>query len=106
MISNYGTQHNCYLLFVFLILWLVLWLSFKLVHVIISASLFLSERKYFETLMSLLDVRVKEMKSMGNAILKLEVTREGTHSSDKHKEDYFQSASGNGTRRTVWFLNS
>lgn len=51
--------------------------------------------------MSLLDVRVKEMKSMGNAILKLEVTREGTHSSDKHKEDYFQSASGNGTRRTV-----
>lgn len=51
--------------------------------------------------MSLLDVRVKEMKSMGNAILKLEVTREGTHSSDKHKEDYFQSASANGTRRTL-----
>lgn len=46
--------------------------------------------------MSLLDVQVKEMKSMGEAIRKLEITREVTHSSDKHTKDYIQSASGNG----------
>lgn len=60
------------------------------------ASLFLSERKYFDALKSLLDVQVAEMKSMGNALHKLETTREVTRSSNKHTEDYVQFPSGNG----------
>ncbi|KAJ8641905.1 hypothetical protein MRB53_018599 [Persea americana] len=59
------------------------------------------ERKYLESFMSLLDVQVKEMKSMRDAIRKLEVTREVTHSPDKHTEDYIQSASANGPSNNI-----
>lgn len=54
------------------------------------------EKKYFEAFMKVLDVQVEEMKSMGNALRRLEAAREITRSSDKHTEEYVQSASGNG----------
>lgn len=74
----------------------LLCILFKLLRQISFNSLFFSESKYLESFISLLDVQVKEMKSMGDAIRKLEVIREVAHSSDKHTEDYIKSASGNG----------
>ncbi|XP_058091641.1 peroxisomal membrane protein PEX14 isoform X2 [Magnolia sinica] len=63
------------------------------------------ERKYFEAFMSLLDVQVEEMKSMGNSLRKLEAAREDNLSSGKHMEEHLQYASGNGpsnnTRRVL-----
>ncbi|RWR85585.1 peroxisomal membrane protein PEX14 isoform X1 [Cinnamomum micranthum f. kanehirae] len=61
------------------------------------------ERKYFDALKSLLDVQVAEMKSLGNALHKLETAREVTRSSNKHTEDYVQFPLGNGrSNDTSW----
>lgn len=46
--------------------------------------------------MAALDVQVKEMKSMGDAIRKLESTRENGFSQEKLIEEYIQSTVGNG----------
>lgn len=43
------------------------------------------EKKYFEEFMGMLDVQVEEMKSMGNAIRKLEKRRELINSEAEHK---------------------
>ncbi|XP_077253660.1 peroxisomal membrane protein PEX14-like isoform X2 [Tasmannia lanceolata] len=51
------------------------------------------EKKYFEAFMSVLDSQVEEMKSTGNAIRKLEATREVTPSATKHIKEHVQSAS-------------
>ncbi|XP_010243116.1 PREDICTED: peroxisomal membrane protein PEX14 isoform X2 [Nelumbo nucifera] len=50
------------------------------------------EKKYFETFMSVLDVQVAEMKSMSNAIRKLEAKG----------EQHSQSVSRNGPSNTSW----
>ncbi|XP_020270622.1 peroxisomal membrane protein PEX14 [Asparagus officinalis] len=62
------------------------------------------ERKYFEAFMSAMDVQVKEMKSMGEAIRKLESSRENSHSKEKMMEEYIQSNIGNaaGTTNNSW----
>lgn len=46
--------------------------------------------------MSMMDVQVKEMKSMGEAIRKLESTREISHSQEKMMEAYARSNMENG----------
>lgn len=53
---------------------------------------FSSERKYFEAFMGALDVQVKEMKSMGDAIRRLESRR------DEYKliQENIHSTNGNG----------
>ncbi|KAG1342781.1 peroxisomal membrane protein PEX14 [Cocos nucifera] len=60
------------------------------------------ERKYFEAFMGALDVQVKEMKSMGDAIRKLESTRENSFSQEKLIEEYIQSTVGNGPANNSW----
>ncbi|XP_008782461.1 peroxisomal membrane protein PEX14-like isoform X2 [Phoenix dactylifera] len=60
------------------------------------------ERKYFEAFMVALDVQVKEMKSMGDAIRKLESTRENSFSQEKLIEEYIQSTVGNGPVNNSW----
>ncbi|XP_068643196.1 peroxisomal membrane protein PEX14-like isoform X2 [Aristolochia californica] len=56
------------------------------------------ERKFFESCMALLDMQMKEMKSMGNAILKLEAAREVNQPYDrKRAEEIVQSSTMNGS---------
>lgn len=57
--------------------------------------IFLLERKYFEAFTRMLDVQVEEMKSMGNAIRKMEITRR-EFSEDKGIQEYMQSQSWKG----------
>lgn len=57
------------------------------------------ERKFFEAFMSMMDVQVKEMKSVGEAIRKLE--SKSSHSEDKMIEDYISNV-GNGTTNNPW----
>ncbi|XP_010940047.1 peroxisomal membrane protein PEX14 isoform X2 [Elaeis guineensis] len=60
------------------------------------------ERKYFEAFMGALDMQVKEMKSMGDAIHKLESRRENSFSQEKLLEEYIQSTVGNGPANHSW----
>ncbi|XP_042502770.1 peroxisomal membrane protein PEX14-like [Macadamia integrifolia] len=60
------------------------------------------EKKYFEAFRSLLDVQVEEMKSMSNAIRKLEATSDIGLSSNKQAVEHIQSASSNGPTNTSW----
>lgn len=62
------------------------------------------ERKYFEAFTRMLDVQVEEMKSMGNAIRKLEITRR-EFSEDKGIQEYMQSQSWKGTTNNPWRTN-
>ncbi|CAL9199346.1 peroxisomal membrane protein PEX14 isoform X1 [Musa acuminata AAA Group] len=56
------------------------------------------ERKYFEAFMGALDVQVKEMKSMGDAIRRLESRR------DEYKliQENIHSTNGNGSVNNAW----
>ncbi|XP_020600295.1 peroxisomal membrane protein PEX14-like isoform X2 [Phalaenopsis equestris] len=56
------------------------------------------DRKYFEAFMGMIEVQVKEIKTMNEAIRKLEKTRE----QDRLIEEYFQSALANGTTNNSW----
>ncbi|XP_043723748.1 peroxisomal membrane protein PEX14 [Telopea speciosissima] len=60
------------------------------------------EKKYFEAFRSLLDVQVEEIKSMSNAIRKLEATSDIGLSSNKQVVEHIQSASSNGPTNTSW----
>lgn len=60
------------------------------------------EKKYFEAFMSMMDVQVKEMKNMGEAIRKLESTKENSSYQDKLIQEYIQSTIGNGTTNNLW----
>ncbi|XP_008787960.2 peroxisomal membrane protein PEX14-like [Phoenix dactylifera] len=60
------------------------------------------ERKYFEAFMGALDMQVKEMKSMGDAIHKLESKRGTSLSQEKLLEEYIQSTVGNGPANNSW----
>ncbi|XP_077253661.1 peroxisomal membrane protein PEX14-like isoform X3 [Tasmannia lanceolata] len=60
------------------------------------------EKKYFEAFMSVLDSQVEEMKSTGNAIRKLEATREVTPSATKHIKEHVQSASEHVPINNTW----
>ncbi|THU71420.1 hypothetical protein C4D60_Mb04t01220 [Musa balbisiana] len=62
------------------------------------------ERKYFEAFTRMLDVQVEEMKSMGNAIRKMEITRREL-SEDKGIQEYMQSQSWKGTTNNPWRTN-
>ncbi|XP_043704945.1 peroxisomal membrane protein PEX14-like isoform X2 [Telopea speciosissima] len=53
------------------------------------------EKKYFEAFRSLLDVQVEEMRSMCNAIRKLEATRDIALSSNKQTDEHTQTLSWN-----------
>ncbi|KAG6519994.1 hypothetical protein ZIOFF_017023 [Zingiber officinale] len=53
------------------------------------------ERKYFEGFMAALDVQVKEMKSMGDAIRRLESTRDDRFSEDKPIYENVMHTTGN-----------
>ncbi|KAG6517191.1 hypothetical protein ZIOFF_020571 [Zingiber officinale] len=53
------------------------------------------ERKYFEGFMAALDVQVKEMKSMGDAIRRLESTRDDRFSEDKPIYENIMHTTGN-----------
>ncbi|OVA09834.1 Peroxisome membrane anchor protein Pex14p [Macleaya cordata] len=59
----------------------------------------IEEKKYHEAFINLLDVQLEEMKSMSNAIRKLEGTRQVTISSNKQIEEV-KSASRNGPTST------
>lgn len=59
------------------------------------------ERKYFESFMSLIDVQVKEMKSMSEVIRKLEA-REHSYSENRLMKDHVQSTTGNGSTNNFW----
>ncbi|CAL9100759.1 unnamed protein product [Musa textilis] len=56
------------------------------------------ERKYFEAFMGALDVQVKEMKSMGDAIRRLESRRD----EDKLIQENIHSTNGNGSVNNAW----
>ncbi|KAG0462989.1 hypothetical protein HPP92_021465 [Vanilla planifolia] len=56
------------------------------------------ERKYFEAFMGMIDVQVKEMKSMSDAIQRLEKAKE----QDKLVTEYAQYATANGTTNNSW----
>ncbi|KAI0524000.1 hypothetical protein KFK09_003364 [Dendrobium nobile] len=56
------------------------------------------DRKYFEAFMGMIDVQVKEMKSMSEAIHKLEKARE----QEKLIDEYVQYATSNGTSNNSW----
>ncbi|KAL0925015.1 hypothetical protein M5K25_003321 [Dendrobium thyrsiflorum] len=56
------------------------------------------DRKYFEAFMGMIDVQVKEMKSMTEAIHKLEKARE----QEKLIDEYVQYATANGTSNNSW----
>lgn len=56
------------------------------------------ERKYFEAFMGALDVQVKEMKSMGDAIRRLENRRD----EDKLIQENIHSTNGNGSVNNAW----
>ncbi|KAK2636485.1 hypothetical protein Ddye_031277 [Dipteronia dyeriana] len=58
------------------------------------------ERQYFEALIKHLNVQVAEMRSMGNAIKKLEATGEAGSSSYKQPDKYIQHLSRNGPNNT------
>ncbi|KAK3223349.1 hypothetical protein Dsin_010374 [Dipteronia sinensis] len=58
------------------------------------------ERQYFEALIKHLNVQVAEMRSMSNAIKKLEVTGEAGSSSYKQPDKYIQHLSRNGPNNT------
>ncbi|XP_042473071.1 peroxisomal membrane protein PEX14-like [Zingiber officinale] len=60
------------------------------------------ERKYFEGFMAALDVQVKEMKSMGDAIRRLESTRDDRFSEDKPIYENIMHTTGNGTANNTW----
>lgn len=55
------------------------------------------EKRYFEAFMNMMDVQVKEMKSMGEAIRKLESKREHNNSQDKSFEEHIRASAVNGT---------
>ncbi|KAG9449957.1 hypothetical protein H6P81_009922 [Aristolochia fimbriata] len=61
------------------------------------------ERKFFESCMTLLDMQTKEMKSMSNAICKLEATRE-VHQPDVRQpaDEFVQSSTMNGSNNDSW----
>ncbi|KAJ6838596.1 peroxisomal membrane protein PEX14 [Iris pallida] len=54
------------------------------------------EKKYFEAFMGMMDVQLKEMKTMGETIRKLESTKENSSYQDKLIQEYIQSTIGNG----------
>ncbi|THU53022.1 hypothetical protein C4D60_Mb10t10060 [Musa balbisiana] len=56
------------------------------------------KRKYFEAFMGALDVQVKEMKSMGDAIRRLENRRD----EDKLIQENIHSTNGNGSVNNAW----
>ncbi|XP_020100084.1 peroxisomal membrane protein PEX14-like [Ananas comosus] len=60
------------------------------------------ERKYFEAFMGALDVQVKEMKSMSEALRKLESRKEDSFSREKLTEEYMQSTTRNGPVSNLW----
>ncbi|XP_072999015.1 peroxisomal membrane protein PEX14-like isoform X1 [Typha latifolia] len=60
------------------------------------------ERKYFEAFMGALDVQVKEMKSMSDAIRKLESRREDSFSQNNLIEEHVQSTARNGPVSNPW----
>lgn len=60
------------------------------------------ERKYFEAFMGMMDVQVKEMKTIGEAIRRLESTRENSSHQDKLIQEYIQSTMENGTTNNSW----
>ncbi|KAH0466752.1 hypothetical protein IEQ34_003990 [Dendrobium chrysotoxum] len=59
------------------------------------------ERKYFEAFMGMIDVQVKEMKTMNEVIRKLEKARE----QDRLIENSSQSATMNGTTNNSWITS-
>ncbi|XP_074582538.1 peroxisomal membrane protein PEX14-like isoform X1 [Curcuma longa] len=60
------------------------------------------ERKFFEAFMGALDVQVKEMKSMGDAIRRMESTRDVRFSEDNLVQENIMHTTGNGTANNTW----